>query len=230
MARGNRFLTLSIVGHGILAFAVGEIRQAKSHEVTAIQMADAAAKKKPEPAKVEPEPKAKRPRASANRPAPLPKPESAPPPSANNHAALDALPDFGVALSGGVEGAGMALPAGTPRAASAARGAPTVRKLGPAAQPTSLGCEEPLVKPRPKSVPQPGYTEQARAAGIEGRVRVQLTVDETGRVVNVRLLQGLGYGLDEAALAAARTASFEPGSRCGKPSQATFTISMRFTL
>jgi len=58
---------------------------------------------------------------------------------------------------------------------------------------------------------------------------VELTVDETGRVVEVRVLQGLGYGLDEAALAAARSATFEPALRCGKPSRATFTISMRFT-
>jgi periplasmic protein TonB len=68
------------------------------------------------------------------------------------------------------------------------------------------------------------------AAGIEGKVRVQLTVDETGRVVDVKLLQGLGYGLDEAALAAARQAEFEPAVRCGKAARATFNISMRFTL
>jgi periplasmic protein TonB len=79
-------------------------------------------------------------------------------------------------------------------------------------------------------VPQPGYTEAARAALVEGKVRVQLTVDETGRVVSVKLLQGLGYGLDEAALAAARQAEFEPAMRCGKPASATFNISMRFSL
>jgi protein TonB len=48
--------------------------------------------------------------------------------------------------------------------------------------------------------------------------------------VNVSLLQGLGYGLDEAALATARRAEFEPAVRCGKPTRATFNISMRFTL
>jgi periplasmic protein TonB len=79
-------------------------------------------------------------------------------------------------------------------------------------------------------VPQPLGTEAARAAGIEGKVRVQLTVDETGHVVDVKLLQGLGYGLDEAALAAAKRAEFEPALRCGKPTRATFNISMRFTL
>jgi protein TonB len=78
-------------------------------------------------------------------------------------------------------------------------------------------------------VPQPAYTDRAREAGVEGKVRIELTVDETGRVVAVKVLAGLGYGLDEAAVAAAQSATFEPAIRCGKPSRATFTISMRFT-
>ena len=78
-------------------------------------------------------------------------------------------------------------------------------------------------------MPQPAYTPQALEAGVEGKVRIQFTVDETGLVVDVRLLAGLGYGLDEAALAAARQATFEAAVRCGKPVSATFTVSMRFT-
>ena len=99
---------------------------------------------------------------------------------------------------------------------------------------TALTCQATQIQGRiwagrPINVPQPAFTEAARAAGVEGKVRVELTVDETGRVVDVRVLQGLGYGLDEAALSAARSATFEPALRCGKPSRATFTISMRFT-
>src|SRR2546423_1409149 len=86
--------------------------------------------------------------------------------------------------------------------------------------------QPPPAKPKPRSVPQPAGSEAARAAGVEGKVRVQLTVDETGHVVDVKLLQGLGYGLDEAALAAARQAEFEPAVRCGKPTRATFNITM----
>jgi protein TonB len=78
-------------------------------------------------------------------------------------------------------------------------------------------------------VPQPAYTDRAREAGVEGKVRIELTVDETGRVVSVKVLSGLGYGLDEAAVAAAQSATFEPAIRCGKPTRATFTISMRFS-
>jgi protein TonB len=103
------------------------------------------------------------------------------------------------------------------------------RALSAALPAAAGGCDEPMVKPRPRSVPQPAYTTAARAAGIEGKVRVRLTVDETGKVVDVTIIQGLGYGLDEAALAAASAASFEPATQCGKAVRATFTISMRFS-
>jgi len=231
MSRSRGFIALSVVAHGILAFGVGEIRSAKSYEVTAIQVAETKQPPKPEPAKVEPdpEPEQKRARPSANRkPALAPEPDKAPPPS--QAPSMDALPDFGVSLSGGVEGTGMALPVGSPTAPRADRSR-TVKRLAAAAPlAEASGCDEPLIKPKPRSVPQPSYTAEARAAAVEGRVRVQLSVDETGRVTNVRVLSGLGHGLDEAALAAARQASFEPATRCGKPSSATFTISMRFTL
>ena len=105
-----------------------------------------------------------------------------------------------------------------------------MKRVAPAqAATTADGCDEPPAKPKPKNVPQPAYTDRAREAGAEGKVRIELTVDETGRVVSVKVLSGLGYGLDEAAVAAAQSATFEPAIRCGKPTRATFTISMRFS-
>jgi protein TonB len=44
------------------------------------------------------------------------------------------------------------------------------------------------------------------------------------------VIAGLGHGLDEAALEAARASTFEPGTRCGKAAVTTFTIGMRFSL
>ncbi|HWZ88926.1 MAG TPA: TonB family protein, partial [Polyangiaceae bacterium] len=145
--------------------------------------------------------------------------------------AFDALPDFGVSLTGGVNGTGVALPNGGGGPARERTSEKVVRKAAPvaAALPTD-GCDEPPVKPKPISVPQPAYTDEAQAAAVEGKVRVQLTVDESGKVIEVKLIQGLGHGLDEAALQAARRATFEPALRCGRPAQATFTIAMRFKL
>lgn len=232
------FIAVSVVVHGALAYGVGELEVKKARTATAIEFAEAKKPaKKPPPAKIDPptrkpEPPAREKRAAAPKaPAEAPPPPTdMPPPSAP----VGDLPDFGVSLSGGVDGTGIALPVGgstrQPNAPTTAKAAP--KRLSAVAAPAAGldPCEDPPAKPKPRSVPQPAGTEAARAAGVEGKVRVQLTVDETGHVVDVKLLQGLGYGLDEAALAAARQAEFEPAVRCGKPTRATFNISMRFTL
>ncbi len=236
----STLIAASFVVHGALAYGVGKIEIKKARAATAIEIAEVKkpAKKPPAPAKIDPpprkpEPPARERRAAAAKPAEAPPPPSEAPPPA---APLADLPDFGVSLSGGVDGTGIALPVGgsTKSAAREAKAAlPAPKKLQPAAAAASDAldpCSDPPAKPKPRSVPQPAGTEAARAAGVEGKVRVQLTVDESGRVVDVKLLQGLGYGLDEAALAAARQAEFEPAVRCGTPTRATFNISMRFTL
>lgn len=234
------FIGFSLLAHAAMAFGIDSIEVKKSHAATSIEIAEAKKPPKkapPPPAKIDPprkpEPPTRERRAAAPAPAEAPPPE-APPPST---APIADLPDFGLSLTGGVDGTGIALPTGGSARGGPARPTAPVksapRKLaanadgvGSAADP----CEDPPAKPKPRSVPQPLGTEAARAAGVEGKVRVQLTVDETGHVVDVKLLQGLGYGLDEAALAAARRAEFEPAVRCGKPTRATFNISMRFTL
>ncbi|MEI9951593.1 MAG: energy transducer TonB [Pseudomonadota bacterium] len=237
MARRSGLLILSLAVHGALGVGVASIEIKKSRASTAISYAETQKKKKPpEPTKIEETPPEKTPppRALTHR-APAPVEAEAPPPpkAADSPAAFDGLPDFGVSLTGGINGTGIALPVGgggPPRESRSVE--KVVRKAAPlaAALPTSDGCDEPPAKPKPISVPQPGYTDDAQAAAVEGKVRVQLTVDATGKVVDVKLISGLGHGLDEAALAAARRATFEPALHCGKPTQATFTISMRFKL
>jgi len=234
VARRSGLLVLSLLVHGALAVGVGSIEIKKSRASTAISYAETQKKKKPpEPTKVDPTPpeKSPPPRALAHRAAPAPAEADAPPPPKAAAAAFDGLPDFGVSLTGGVNGTGIALPVAGGGAARERPIEKVLRKAAPvvAALPSD-GCDEPPAKPKPISVPQPGYTEDAQSAAIEGKVRVQLTVDETGKVVDVKLIAGLGHGLDEAALAAARRATFEPALHCGKPMQATFTISMRFKL
>lgn len=230
----SRVLSISIsVGfHAGLVLMLGEARVDKARAATPIEIAEVAAPAPPpppppEPEKLEPEPPAREPeRRRAPPPAPAKMP--APAPAATAPPSFDNLPDFGLALEGAVGGGGVAVPVRRPELA-----APQPRLVKalapPPAQRAADACSEPASKPKPVSVPQPVYTDAARAAGIEGRVRVELTVDESGRVIEVKVLQGLGYGLDEAALSAARSASFSPAQRCGRPVRATFTIAMRFS-
>lgn len=54
------------------------------------------------------------------------------------------------------------------------------------------------------------YPAEARQLGIEGPIRVKLVVNATGKVVSAVLLNKLGHGLDELALARAKKIEFEP--------------------
>ncbi|MCE9577488.1 MAG: TonB family protein, partial [Deltaproteobacteria bacterium] len=54
------------------------------------------------------------------------------------------------------------------------------------------------------------YPAEARQLGIEGTLRVRLTVDATGKVTAAKLLGKLGHGLDELALSRARSIEFDP--------------------
>lgn len=223
--------------HGALGVGVASIEIKKSRASTAISYAETQQKKKPpEPTQVDPIPPEKAPatRALARRAAPAPAPAETPPPAkvADTPAAFDGLPDFGVSLTGGVNGTGIALPVAGGGPARERTVEKVVRKAAAplAAALPSDGCDEPPAKPKPISVQQPGYTDEAVAAGIEGKVRVQITVDESGKVIDVKVIAGLGHGLDEVALAAARRSTFEAAVRCGKPTRATFTVAMRFKL
>lgn len=242
MARSTFLVGASIALHAALAVGVGSIRQRERGEVIAISMADA--KKKPaEPPKPAEPARLNEPAAKAAQAKPAPSKAKAAPPEAKappaeakpaapaNAAALDALPDFGISLSGGSGPGGIAVPQGGSAApAPSADPAPKAAAPRAAAPKPADECAEPLVKPKAKGVPSPAYTAAAREASVEGKVRVEVTVGLDGGVTSARVIAGLGYGLDEAALAAARRATFEPATRCGKPVTATFVIAMRFSL
>lgn len=61
------------------------------------------------------------------------------------------------------------------------------------------------------------YTDDARAAGVEGTVVLDLTVGADGRATDIHVTSRLGHGLDEAAIAALRGCHFTPGEKDGKP-------------
>ena len=76
---------------------------------------------------------------------------------------------------------------------------------------------EPGVTPlRILSKPRAGFTDMARSANFNGRIKVVALLGAGGRVEFVMLLSRLGYGLDENALDAARRIQFEPKTVDGK--------------
>jgi TonB family protein len=77
---------------------------------------------------------------------------------------------------------------------------------------------------------RPRYTEEARGAGVEGLVKLELVVDSRGRLREVSVIKSLGYGLDESAMAAVRQARFKPALYKGNPVACRLIIPIRFVL
>jgi len=81
---------------------------------------------------------------------------------------------------------------------------------------------------RTASVP-PVYPEIARAARAEGTVVLEATIDETGRVRNVRVLRSVPL-LDEAAMAAVRQWRYRPTLLNGVAVPVLLNVTVTFTL
>jgi TonB family protein len=79
-------------------------------------------------------------------------------------------------------------------------------------------------------VPKPEYSAEARQRKIEGDVVLQVTFSASGEVKVLRVVQGLGYGLDEAAESAARQIRFHPAEQDGQPVDTTANVRMKCEL
>jgi TonB family protein len=80
------------------------------------------------------------------------------------------------------------------------------------------------------SKPKPVYTQEARNLHLEGEVSLEVIFSASGSVQVVRVIQGLGHGLDEAAQTAASRIRFKPGTRDGAPVDTRATIRIVFEL
>lgn len=78
--------------------------------------------------------------------------------------------------------------------------------------------------------PKPDYTDEARSLRIEGDVVLHVTFGASGTIVVHGVLEGLGHGLDDAAMAAARKIKFKPARRNGEPVDLTATLRVVFRL
>ncbi len=142
----------------------------------------------------------------------------APAPAAAALTAGDDGPSFSISVSTGDE---------------SAHGAVT---SSPAAATTHDEPREPLAESavdRPARLVRglaPSYPEAARAAGVEGDVRLEIVVDASGAVESARVLSGMGRGLDEAALAAMRQFRFAPATLAGRAVRVRMRWSMQFRL
>lgn len=76
----------------------------------------------------------------------------------------------------------------------------------------------------------PDYPPAALAAGKTARVKVKLFIDDTGTVTKVDVLEPVGDGFDEAAVAAAMQYVFEPAEIDGKPAAIAVETAINFVI
>lgn len=176
---------------------------------------------------------------------PVPPPETPPaPPPPNQEPPPEtpppsAPPTFGVTMDSVVSGeSGMAVPVGNTLMTKPA----PAKKAAPAPQPysgngTLPGAPEAEVNVT--TLPQllyqvesaDIYPADARALGIEGRVRASITINEKGDVTAVRVLERGGHGFDEAVTQAFRRFRFSPARTSdGRAVPYRLTWDYRFTI
>jgi len=84
--------------------------------------------------------------------------------------------------------------------------------------------------PVPIYNPEPAYTPQARKDELQGTVVTAAMVDASGNVAGVKLISGVGEGLDESAIGTLRTWKFKPATKKGKPVPVRVMVEVSFRL
>jgi TonB family protein len=77
---------------------------------------------------------------------------------------------------------------------------------------------------------EPQYTEEARAAKVQGTTVLSVTITEQGRAEDIRVTRSLDPGLDQKAVEAVQDWEFAPATRDGTPVRITATIEVNFRI
>jgi protein TonB len=226
----GRTLIISVALHiaaTVIALQVAEKRHAR--RATSVAVVDERRKKEAPKKKEEPP-----------RPPPVaaPKPQAAPKAvvaapvkeaareQARESAAPPAPVDTGLSLGNsdgpGIDVGGPARPAqpAQEKSQEKIKTAPLVKKekiIIPKDSPEADTCTEAPSKPVPVRSSEIGYTTEARASGVEGRLVLRITVAADGSVEKVDVVKSVDAALDAAAIAIVKGWTFKPAMRCGKP-------------
>ena len=78
--------------------------------------------------------------------------------------------------------------------------------------------------------PQAEFSEEARKSKVSGNVLVYFILDEHGKPTHIRVMKGLGMGLDEKALEAVAEYRFKPARENGLPVAVDMQVEVNFTI
>jgi protein TonB len=230
---------------GLARVPTVELRAPEEVQVEVVEVAP------PAPPPPAPPPLAAAPRRPVARATPLAPPREAPPPPAptaeppppppNEPPPEDAAPPakapvrIGVSLSSSTTG-GVAAPAGNTLYGELPREAPAPSEVKPYRSDRYVPPTQVTVLPRAEGgcyeTSPEDYPEDAPRLQLEGRVRVALTIDETGAIVEARLDEEPGHGFGAAALAALKRhgCRFAPARKGGEAVATRVVFTYRFQL
>jgi protein TonB len=139
-------------------------------------------------------------------------------------------------MSSATTSGGVAAPAGNTVYGEMPRTAPAPSEVKPYRSETYVPPTQLTVLPQPspacyETAPD-DYPEEALNLQIEGLVRIVVTLDEKGSIVEARPLDDPGHGLGAAAVAALRRhgCTFTPGRKGSEPIATRIIFKYRFTL
>lgn len=146
--------------------------------------------------------------------------------------------------SGGANGArGVTVSSGFGSGVAVNNSRPTQRAVvhtagfgdGDVAAPPTSGSRSQTITPKiiPAEIlwkPVPIYTDEARKLKVEGEVLVEAVLESSGKVKVLRVVRGLGHGLDEEAVREAGQLRFKPAQRDGEPSDSTVVLHVVFQI
>ena len=99
--------------------------------------------------------------------------------------------------------------------------------------PDNMQVVKKVVPPTPLKIlskPRANYTDAARQAQVQGKVVLRVTFAANGTIGGISVISGLGNGLTEQAIAAARNIKFEPAKKNGQAVSTVKSIEYTFTI
>jgi TonB family protein len=99
-----------------------------------------------------------------------------------------------------------------------------------AVQPTSARDSAPKTISAPQAIhdPDPNYTKEAKSHSIQGRSLLTTVIDAAGTPTQIAILDPLGMGLDEEAVAALQRWRFQPAMLNGKGIAVEIRVAIEF--
>jgi protein TonB len=126
------------------------------------------------------------------------------------------------------------VPSSAPSAAVASQAQPSPAATGQDASSVLKVCSVKFgppcanVPPRALKAPSPKLPREALQKKIDGHVLLDVVVDKNGLAHDIRVLQPLGYGCDEAAIKSVEKWRFSPATMDGQPVAVEINVDVGF--